>query len=234
MPAACWSGKRRMAGSVRKLIGCAAVVEEMRPLLPPDLAYEILDFGLHFRPSNLKNALQTAIDASAEEVDTIILGYGLCSNGAVGLKAPKTATLVIPRVHDCIAIFLGSHESYKQQLRAEAGTFFLAKGFIEVGDTPLDEYRRTVERYGKERADRVMRTMFAHYTRVLFINTGHQDLSRCHEHSRQMARQFGLRYEETEGSKVLLKKMLYGPWDREFIFVKPDETVTIEQFLKEP
>jgi len=223
-----------MAKSARKLIGCAAVIEEMLPLLPPDLAYEILDFGLHFRPSNLKNALQRAIDASAPDVDTIILGYGLCSNGAVGLRAPKTATLVMPRVHDCIALFLGSHESYKEQLRAEAGTFFLAKGFIEVGDTPLEEYKRTVERYGKERADRVMRTMFGHYTRVLFINTGHQDPSKCREHSRQMAQQFGLRYEETNGSRVFLEKMIRGPWDREFIFVKPDETVTIEQFLKQP
>ena len=222
-----------MAGAKKKIIGCAAVLEEMLPLLPSDLAYEILDFGLHFRPSNLKSALQKAIDASARDVDTIILGYGLCSNGAVGLKAPKTATLVIPKVHDCIALFLGSHESYKQQLKAEAGTFFLAKGFIEVGDTPLDEYKRTVERYGKERADRAMRTMFGHYTRVLFINTGHQDLSKCREHSRQMAQQFGLRYEETKGSRVFLEKMIRGPWDREFILVKPDETVTIEQFLNQ-
>jgi hypothetical protein len=222
-----------MAGAKKKIIGCAAVVEEMLPLLPSDLAYEILDFGLHLRPSNLKSALQKAIDASAQDVDTIILGYGLCSNGAVGLKAPKTTTLVIPRVHDCIALFLGSHEAYKQQLKAEAGTFFLAKGFIEVGDTPLDEYKRTVERYGKERADRVMRTMFGHYTRVLFINTGHQDLGKCREHSRQMAQQFGLRYEETKGSRVFLEKLIRGPWGKDFILVEPDETVTIEQFLKE-
>jgi hypothetical protein len=222
-----------MAKSRKKIIGCAAVIEEMQPLLPPDLAYEILDFGLHFRPSNLKNALQRAIDASAQDADTIILGYGLCSNGAVGLKAPKRATLVIPKVHDCIAMFLGSHEAYKQQLSAEAGTFFLAKGFIEVGDTPLDEYRRTVERYGKERADRLMRTMFGNYTRVLFINTGHHDLSKCREHARQMARQFSLRYEETKGSRVLFEKLIHGPWDKGFILVKPDETVTIEQFLKE-
>jgi hypothetical protein len=84
-----------MVGSKKKIIGCAAVIEEMLPLLPSDLAYEILDFGLHLRPSNLKSALQKAIDASAQDVGTIILGYGLCSNGAAGLRAPKTAILVI-------------------------------------------------------------------------------------------------------------------------------------------
>jgi len=220
-----------MVRSRKKIIACAAVFEEILPFLRTGIVCQTLDFGLHLRPSNLKMALQEAIDASADDADTIIVGYGLCSNGAVGLKAPKASTLVIPRVHDCIAIFLGSHDSYKQRLREEAGTFFLAKGFIEAGDTPLDEYRRTVERYGKERADRVMKTMFAHYTRLLFIATANGDLSKYREHARQMARQFELRYEEIKGSNTMIKKMICGPWDRDFIVVKPNETVTLDQFL---
>jgi hypothetical protein len=222
-----------MNKSTRKIIGCAAVIEEMLPVLPPDISYEILDFGLHFRPKNLKDVLQKAIDKSAKNADTILLGYGLCSNGAVGLKAPKTATLVIPKVHDCIAIFLGSHESYKQQLKTETGTFFLAKGFIEVGDTPLDEYHRTIEQYGREKADMVMKIMFGHYTRLLFINTGHNELGKYRVHAQQTARQFGLRYEETKGSRVLIEKMIHGPWDEEFIIVQPGDTVTLGHFLQE-
>ncbi len=222
-----------IAKSRKKLIACAAVLEEMRPSLPPEISYESLDFGLHLRPSNLKETLQKAIDASAHEAETIILGYGLCSNGALGLKAPKTATLVVPKVHDCIAIFLGSHSSYKKQLKAEAGTFFLAKGFIEAGDTPLDDYKRTVERYGKERADRVMKAMFGHYTRLLFINTGDNGLEKYKKHALQMAQQFGLRYEEIKGSPMLIRKMIYGPWDKDFIVIKPAETVILEPFLKE-
>ena len=218
----------------KKIIACAAVFEEMEPSLPKEITCQTLDFGLHLRPSNLKETLQEAIDASPDDVETIIIGYGLCSNGAVGLKAPKTATLVIPRVHDCIALFLGSHDAYKQRLKEEAGTFFLAKGFIEAGDTPLDDYRRTVERYGKERADRVMKTMFAHYTRLLFIDTAHGDLGKYRAHAQQMARQFGLRYEEVMGSKTMIRKMIYGPWDRDFIVVEPDETVRLDQFLIEP
>ena len=81
----------------------------MLPVLPPDIAYEILDFGLHFRPKRLKNALREVIDKSANDAVTLILGYGLCSNGTAGLKAPEATRLVIPKVHDCIAIFLGSH-----------------------------------------------------------------------------------------------------------------------------
>ena len=29
-----------------KVIACATVIEEMLPLMPPDIAYEVLDFGL--------------------------------------------------------------------------------------------------------------------------------------------------------------------------------------------
>jgi len=216
----------------KKIIACAAVMEEMLPVLPPQIAYEVLDFGLHFRPENLKNALQEVIDKSANDAETLILGYGLCSNGAAGLKAPETATLVIPRVHDCIAIFLGSHAAYMQKMQEEKGTFFLAKGFIEAGDTPIEEYKRTAARHGKKIADRVMRIMFADYKRILFVNTGHDEISTYRDHARRTARQFNLRYEEMNGSRMLINKIIHGPWDEEFIVARPGETIHLEQFLK--
>ena len=221
-----------MNKSKKKIIGCAAVIEEMLPVLPPEISYEILDFGLHFRPTNLKDALQEAIDRSANDADTLILGYGLCSNGAVGLKAPEATTLVIPKVHDCIAIFLGSHKSYMKEMKAVSGTFFLAKGFIEVGDTPLDEYNRTVERYGQERADSVMKAMFGHYKRILFVNTGHNEIGQYRDHAKRTAKQFDLRYEETKGSRLLIKKMINGPWVQDFLIAKPGETFKLAQFLE--
>ena len=205
----------------------------MLPVLPPDMAYEIMDFGLHFKPENLKNALQEVIDKSAHDAETLILGYGLCSNGVVGLKAPKTARLVIPKVHDCIAIFLGSHDAYLKQLEKERGTFFLGKGFIEVGDTPLEEYHRTVERHGKKNADRVMKAMFGHYKRILFVNTGHDEVGKYRDHAQATAKQLHLRYEEMRGSRVLIKKIIHGPWDEDFIIAEPGETITLAPFLEE-
>ena len=227
-------GSRRRMKPGTKIIACAAVMEEMLPILPPDISHMTLDFRLHLRPSSLKDALQEAIDASAHEVDTIILGYGLCSNGALGLKAPENTTLVIPRVHDCIALFLGSHVSYKQHLKDQAGTYFLAKGYIEAGDTILDEYRRISDRYGREKADRVMKTMFGHYTRVLFIDTGQNDLRRYREHGLHMAQQFGLRFEEVKGSGALIHKLIHGPWDDDLIVVEPAQIVKLEEFLRMP
>ena len=116
------------------VLACATVMEEMLPLLPAGMSSQVLDFGLHINPPNLKHVLQEAIDAA--EADTVILGYGFCSMAVVGLRA-NGCTLVVPRVDDCIAIFLGSAQAYKQQSRAEPGTYYLTKGWIEVADTPL-------------------------------------------------------------------------------------------------
>lgn len=45
-----------------KVIACATVIEEMLPLLPTDVPYEVLDFGLHRVPEQLKKTLQAAVD----------------------------------------------------------------------------------------------------------------------------------------------------------------------------
>ena len=126
-----------------KVIACATVIEEMRPLLPSNVSSEVLDFGLHITPEKLRESLQQAIDKIGDDADVIILGYGLCSMAAVGLKTEK-CTLVVPRVDDCIAIFLGSTAAYREQGKQEPGTYYLTKGWIEVGDSPFEEHKRLV------------------------------------------------------------------------------------------
>ncbi len=212
-----------------KIIACATVIEEMLPLLPPDITYEVLDFGLHLRPEGLKKALQEAIDKTSEEAETIILGYGLCSMAVVGLTATD-CTLVVPRVDDCIAIFLGSGAAYTEQAQKEPGTYYLTKGWIEVSDTLLDEYNRSVELYGEEQAKRVMGVMLKNYKRLVYIDTGTQNQERYQAYAQQMADQFSLRYEEVIGSDELIRKMLFGPWDKDFVVAAPGQTITYADF----
>ncbi len=214
-----------------KLIACAAVIEEMLPLMPSRMSHEVLDFGLHTDPESLKRALQNAIDSSAPDIQTILLGYGLCSQAVVGLRSGRR-TLVIPRVDDCIAIFLGSTVEYQKQYRSVPGTYYLTKGWIEFGDTPFSEYDILVRRYGKQIAQRIVDRLLKNYTRLAFIGTGSNELENCREHARSMAKQFGLRYEEIEGSDVIIKKMLYGPWNDEFVIVPPGKTVSFFHFRK--
>jgi hypothetical protein len=213
-----------------KVLACATVIEEMLTIMPADYDHETLEFGLHINPEALRVALQEAIDAANGTYDTLILGYGFCSQAVVGLEA-KNCTLVIPKVHDCIAIFLGSGDEYNRQARQEPGTYYFTKGWIEVADTPFHEYDQVVEKYGKTRADRVMQLLLKNYKRLAFINTGLKDLDRYREHSKQTAEKFGLRYEEIQGKKDLVKQMLYGPWEDDFVVIPPGETSKYQHFF---
>lgn len=213
-----------------KVIACATVVEEMVSFMPPEMDREVMDFGLHMHPRSLTEALQERIDASVG-YDYILLGYGLCSNAVVGLVA-TTAALVIPRVDDCIAIFLGSKDAYRDQVRGEPGTYYLTKGWIEVGDTPLHAQGRLVETYGEARAARMVGLMLRNYRRLAFINTGTYDLERYRAWSREAAERFGLRFEEVEGAPTLVEKLLFGPWDEECLVVPRGETMQLEPFIE--
>jgi hypothetical protein len=201
----------------------------MLPYLPASAAYEVLDFGLHLIPGNLKQRLQEAIDASCNHFDTLLLGYGLCSMAVIGLQA-RNCRLVVPRVDDCIAIFLGSRQAYTDQAHQEPGTYYLTKGWIEVADTPFDEYERMVQQYGQERADRLMKLMLKNYTRLAYIDTGNGDKQAYLDYARKTADQFNLRFEEIPGSNALVLKMLTGPWDEDFLVVEPGGVISYLDF----
>jgi hypothetical protein len=214
-----------------KLISCATVIEEMLPLMPPGLAYEALDFGLHSDPDRLRTTLQNAIDVAAPQIATILLGFGLCAKATVGLKTGNR-TIVIPRVDDCISIFLGSAASYLQQQRQEPGTLYLTKGWIESG-TPLDEQREIMARkYGEEKAGILFKKMLQNYKRLAFIDTGNYELEQYRRRSRDIATRLNLRYEEIKGDNSLVKKLLNGPWDDEFVVAMPGHTIELGDFRK--
>jgi hypothetical protein len=147
----------------------------------------------------------------------------------VGLRA-NGCTLVVPRVDDCIAMCLGSQEAYKAQFKDEPGTYYLTRGWIEVGDSPFSEHEKLVRAFGERKAERVMGRMLKNYTRLALIDTGQGEIEGYREYSRKTAERFGLRYAEIPGSERLIKKMLRGPLDHEFVVARPGETISYLDF----
>jgi hypothetical protein len=207
-----------------KIIACATVIEEMLPVMPPGLKYEVLEFGLHTNPEKLRQALQKAIDSSAPDITTVILGYGLCSQAVVGLSSPDR-TLVVPRVDDCIALFLGSVEEYNLQHKNTPGTLYMTKGWIEAG-SPLDERGDMIKRYGEARARLLFKQMIRNYTRLVFINTGNYEL----ENYRARSKELELQFEEIKGSNSIIRRILFGPWDSDFVIVPPGRKISFLDF----
>jgi len=214
----------------RRVIACATVIEEILPFLPADVPYEVLDFSLHNKPAELKKVLQEKVAAASQQADVLLLGYGLCSMAVVGLKA-TSATLVIPRTHDCIAIFLGSRQAHDEQLQAEPGTYYLTKGWIEAGGTPFDEHKKLIEKYGTEKAERMTSLVLKNYKRLAFINTGLYGTGPYRAYARKAAEKFNLRFEEIEGSPALVDKLIFGPWDEGFVVVPPRGIATYQDFI---
>jgi hypothetical protein len=214
-----------------KVIACATVIEEMLPLMPPQLNYEVLEFGLHSNPDKLRAALQSAIDAASPSFRTILLGFGLCAKAVVGLKSGN-CTVVIPKADDCITIFLGSVGHYQKQQRNEPGTLYLTKGWIEAG-TPLDEQRDImVRKYGEQKAGLLFKKMLQGYKRLAFIITGNYEIESFRIRSQEIARRLDLRYEEIQGDNALVKKLLNGLWDDEFVVAPPGHTVALTDFMQ--
>ena len=216
------------------LIACQTVWEELQAFLPEGMSFQEVDMGLHIHPDKLRIELQRLIDKVSPERDTILLGFGLCSNAVVGLKSDHQR-LVIPRVHDCVPMFLGSRAAYSAQAAQELGTYYLTKGFIEWrNDDPNNvlSYERLDEKYGRKKADRILGMMLKNYTRLALINTGNYGLENYRKVVKEAAGRLNLRFEEIQGANDLIRKLVQGPWDEEIIIFPPGETVTEDPFYK--
>lgn len=216
-----------------KLIVCEPVMEELAPFLPPEMEEPtVREFGLHIHPHKLHATLEEEIaQAEAEGVDTVILGYGMCSKGTVGLRS-SSCRLVVPRVDDCIGLFLTS-KGYKEQLYREAGTFFLTKGWMETEESLFSLNGHYSKRYDEKTRDMLIRTLLKNYTRLALIDMGSYPLDPYRSYLEEQAHQYGLRYEEIPGTTVLLKKLISGQWDEDFIVVEPGQEITFEMFFPE-
>jgi hypothetical protein len=76
----------------------------------------------------------------------------------------------------------------------------------------------------------MIKLVLKNYTRLAFIDTGQYEQERYRDYARRMAEQFELRYEEIPGSTTLIQKMLNGPWDDDFVVVRPGETISYAHF----
>jgi len=204
----------------------------------------LLRLGLHIKPENLKHRIQEKIDEASNQsdipFDAIVLGYGLCGQATSGLTA-KRIPVVIPRAHDCITFFLGSHMRYRGEHDAHPGTIWHTKDYMERsrGDremVPLGSdmavdlpcvYASYVKKYGKDNADYLMEVMGEwqkHYDRSVFVDQGIADASEEIGRAKADADRKGWKFEILQGDLVLIRRLLFGDWDdRDFLKLEPGE-----------
>lgn len=198
-----------------------------------------LDVSLHNTPKKLAATLQEQID-SLVEPSNVIVGYGLCGNGIVGVKS-RQHTLIMPRMHDCVAMFLGSHQQYLQRFFANPNTYYLTRGWIDAGDEPLTDYLDYVRDFDKETADYLVEMKYRHYRKLCMVGFSAVELDSCRPAAMKVAdfckERFGMEYEEIIGTTELVEALLEKPVhlknrDDAFVVVAPGGDVTMEMFLR--
>lgn len=214
-----------------KFIVCDVIYDELKNKISEKWKVVSFEKRLHEHSDKLREKLQDEINKS-QDYDIIVLGYGLCGNGVVGLVSKKV-TLVIPRIDDCISLFLGSVEERKKQLKTEPGTYFLTRGYLgEAEDFIVSGLSEIKNKYSEETWQWIIKEMLKNYRRIIFINTENYNPSEWRKKAKCEAVKLGLRFEEVKGSNRFLNKIINGNWDDQFVIVKPGVKITSNMLLE--
>ncbi|MBN1221402.1 MAG: DUF1638 domain-containing protein [Anaerolineae bacterium] len=231
-----------------KCLGCEVLA---RPLYlcaaqsPHIVDIQLLRRGLHNTPPDLRAQLQHHIDTAAgENYDAVVLAYGLCGQATAGLVARDTP-VVMPRAHDCITIYLGSRQRYQEQFENHKGTYWYTLDYMERRDehdrsslalgsglevdltAVYDEY---VEKYGQDNADYLMEVMGAwqqHYQRAAYVDLGVGNGREIEAQAQADAARRGWIFERVAGDLVLIRRLVGGDWETDFLVLQPGQKLTM-------
>lgn len=220
------------------IIACDVFEKELQVYLPEletqPLSVHFFKMGLHIRPDELNSNLQSLIDKTADEYspEYILLLCGLCGNAVLGLKSLKTK-LVIPRIHDCISMFLGSSECYYDLKKNFPRAYFASSGWINGDLLPSKKlYDSNRAMYEKKFADdpemvedlmEAFASQFKEYN--MYFYTELISSPECREECRGYADFMGWDFRKIKSVDSFFKDAIGGKWDDRFLIVPEGESI---------
>ena len=228
---------------------CAAVARSVNRVDVEFLPKGLHDIGQEGMFRRLKEAVE---EVDESQYDAVLLGYGLCSNGLVGLAARKIP-LVVPRAHDCITLFLGDNRRYLEYFHGHPGVYFKTSGWIERGEGLVQfegglaeranrlawTYEELADKYGQDNAAFLyeqLGDMTRNYKGLTFIEMGIEPDDRFEQQARRDAAEQGWKFEKLSGDMTLIRDLLDGFWSEDrFLVVAPGRRLAAsfdEQIIK--
>ena len=237
-----------------KFIGCEIFYREACYLAatgPNRVDIEFLEKGLHdLATEDMVAKIQATVDALARSprgYEAVLLGYARCNDGLVGVRA-RDIPLVIPKAHDCITMFFGSREGYREYFDANPGTYYETTGWVERNNSATgqvarpaygqegvmaklglsESYEQLVAKHGKDNADYIIETLGGWeqaYSKLCYIAMGLCDEEPLIEHARSRAREKQWQLDIRKGDMTLLERLFLGQWDDDFLIVQPGQAI---------
>ena len=184
--------------------------------------------GKHTGPDKLRGYIQETIDTIPQSYKTILLVFGFCGNSMVGIKT-NTQTLVVPRVADCISLFLGSQAAREVY---GGGTYFFTEGYLRSETSFITEFKVCLKKYGKKQGTALMKNILEHYKHIAVIDTGAYNVQPVSKEVRPFGKILDIPVSIIPGNLQLIEALLAGDWNQDaFLVVLPGERITFEDSL---
>ena len=232
------------------IVACRILTRELSALAAAsDNAVDItwVARGLHNTPEKLRDKLIDTLDDIYGQLergelehrpDYIALGYGLCSNGVVGIEC-RDIPIVVPRTDDCIALFMGSQQRYMSEFANSGGAYWLNSGWMEHSARLFDEddFRRRrwleyAEKYGEENADyliEVESSWMNNYSTLGYIRSSIFESPAYREMAVMEANRHDWRLRVIDDDTRMLRMMVDGTWnEEEFLVLRPGERIAAD------
>lgn len=191
------------------------IIGDVADFLPdPAVSLEVLAMtlrvGLHMDKTLLRDGVKEQARILSEKSDILVLGYGLCGNVLLNIEeqlAGLNCPVVMPQnqdgstIDDCVCLVLGGTEKYLDQVRREAGTWFVTPGWLKHWETLLVK-----ELHCKDIS--MVKWIFkkADYKRALMVDTGIGNRDTLRTETEKFANVFGFYMEEAKGTLNILER----------------------------
>lgn len=224
------------------LLACEVLRPELEMLAatmaaPPEMRF--LEQRLHDYPEVLRTGVQAAIDSIEQETRgelTILCGYALCGRGLCGVTTQR-ATLVLPRLHDCIPLLLGASQAETKASSREGATFWITPGWLKYLLIPFyGESHRRFELYAKKagpvkaakmiKAENALLSAYKKFCHIRWPEMGETWV----EEAQKIAGIANLPYSEIAGRSDYMAELLAGGKDPEkFLHLAPGESADLDE-----
>jgi hypothetical protein len=214
---------------------CILACETLKPelelvmkALGADLPVFWVGSGKHVFPDQLRESIQSELDGIPAEYGTVLLLFGFCGNALVGVRTCGRR-VVLPKVADCIPIFIGSREKRNEY---GARRYFFTEGYLNSEANPGSDYARLVEKYGEENAALITHEMLKHYENLSIVDTGAFDVATVRDAIAKLSESAQVPVDVLPGDLRLIRMLLSGDWpDDEFFVFGPDYEITLDDSM---